>query len=97
MDALLGTGSSGKPAGAVHKMIQAITRSGKPVVAVDVPSGLDPSSGHHSGAVVAAAVTCALGLPKRGLLAAPAKRYVGELKVLDIGFPPELLRGAGRP
>lgn len=91
IDALLGTGSAGKPAGAIHHMIQELTRSKKPVLAVDIPSGLQPDTGYHSGAVVTAAVTYTLGLPKRGLVAAPAKRYVGELKVLDIGYPKELL------
>lgn len=90
IDALLGTGSSGKPAGPVHKMIQRINKAGKPVVAVDIPSGLHPDTGHHSGVVVEAALTLALGLPKKGLLAVHAKKYVGELKVLDIGFPKEL-------
>ena len=92
IDALLGTGATGKPAGPVHKMIQCMVRSKKPVVAVDIPSGLHPDTGHHSGVVVEAALTLCLGLPKRGLLAAAARRYVGELKVLDIGFPKEVLR-----
>ena len=90
VDALLGTGATGKPAGPVHKMIQSINKAGKPVVAVDIPSGLNPDTGHHSGVVVTAALTLALGLPKKGLLAVHAQRYVGTLKVLDIGFPKEL-------
>ena len=68
-------------------MIQRMTKSAKPTVAIDVPSGLNPDTGYHSGVVIQAALTCTLGLPKRGLLAAPAQRFVGELKVLDIGFP----------
>jgi NAD(P)H-hydrate epimerase len=91
IDGLLGTGSSGKPAGLIHKIIQRMMKSAKPVVAIDVPSGLNPDTGYHSGVVVAAVLTCTLGLPKRGLLAAPAQRYVGELKVLDIGFPAEVI------
>ncbi|MEE8424909.1 MAG: NAD(P)H-hydrate epimerase [Elusimicrobiota bacterium] len=93
LDALLGTGSSGKPAGLVHKMIQRMNKAGVPIIAVDVPSGLHPETGYHSGVVVTAALTCTLGLPKCGLLPAPAKRFVGELKVLDIGFPKELIAG----
>ena len=91
LDGLLGTGASGKPAGVVHKVIQAMTRSQKPVVAIDLPSGIHPDTGYHSGVFVTAALTLTLGLPKRGLVAAHARRYVGELKVLDIGFPKELL------
>jgi len=91
LDALLGTGSSGKPAGAIHHMIQEINRSKKPVVAVDLPTGLHPDTGYHSGAYLTADLTLALGLPKKGLLAPHAKRFVGTLKVLDIGYPPELI------
>jgi NAD(P)H-hydrate epimerase len=94
VDALLGTGSTGKPAGQVHHMIQELTRAKKPVIAVDIPSGLHPDTGYHSGAFVTAELTLALGLPKRGLVAPHARRQVGELKVLDIGYPPELLKAA---
>lgn len=94
LDALLGTGSTGKPAGAIHHAVQEITRAKKPVIAVDLPTGLHPDTGHHSGAYVTADLTLTLGLPKRGLLAPHAKQYVGALKVLDIGYPPELIRGA---
>jgi len=92
VDALLGTGSSGKPAGVMHKMIQRMVKALKPILAVDIPSGLDPETGYHSGVIITAGVTCTLGLPKRGLVAPAAKRFVGELKVVDIGYPPELLK-----
>lgn len=92
LDALLGTGSTGKPAGDIKNMIQAITRSKKPVLAVDIPSGLHPDTGHHSGVFVTAAATFTLALPKRGLLAPHAKKNVGELKVIPIGFPDDLLK-----
>ena len=87
VDALLGTGSSGKPTGLIHKMIQRMMKAAKPIVAIDIPSGIDPDTGYHSGVAVEAALTCTLALPKRGLLAQPAQRYVGELKVIDIGIP----------
>ncbi|MBI5244001.1 MAG: NAD(P)H-hydrate epimerase [Elusimicrobia bacterium] len=89
IDALLGTGASGKPAGLARKIIQRMMKAAKPIVAIDIPSGLNPDTGYHSGVVVPAVLTCTLGLPKRGLLAQAAQRYVGELKVIDIGFPPE--------
>ena len=92
IDALLGTGTTGKPAGPINRMIQCMGKSGKPIVAVDIPSGLHPDTGYHSGVVVSAALTLALGLPKKGLMAAAAQRYTGEIRVLDIGFPKELLR-----
>lgn len=94
LDALLGTGANGKPAGAIHHMIRELTKAKKPVVAVDIPSGLHPDTGHHSGVFVAADLTLALGLPKRGLLAAHAKANVGVLKVLAVGYPAALLKAA---
>lgn len=91
LDGLLGTGSSGKPTGVMAKVIEAMARCGRPVVAIDLPSGLDPDTGMAAGACAPAVLTLTLGLPKIGLLASQARRYVGELKVLDIGFPPDLL------
>jgi NAD(P)H-hydrate epimerase len=96
LDALLGTGSTGKPAGAIHHMVSEITHAKKPVVAVDLPTGLHPDTGYHSGAYVTADLTLTLGLAKRGLLAPHAKQFVGVLKVLDVGYPPELIRGVKR-
>lgn len=91
IDALLGTGSSGKPAGLIRLAIQRMMRSGRPLIAVDIPSGIHPDTGHHSGVFVAAALTLTLALPKRGLLAAHARKNVGELQVVDLGYPPQLL------
>jgi NAD(P)H-hydrate epimerase len=96
LDALLGTGSTGKPAGAVHHAVAELTRAKKPVIAVDIPTGLHPDTGYHSGVYVAADMTLTLGLPKRGLLAAHAKANVGELRVLDVGYPPALVSGLKR-
>lgn len=93
IDALLGTGATGKPAGAIHHMIRELTQAKKPVVAVDIPSGIHPDTGYHSGVYVVADMTLTLGLAKRGLLAPHAKAAVGVLKVLDIGYPPALLKG----
>ena len=96
IDALLGTGSNGKPAGSVHHAVQEINRAKKPVISVDVPTGLHPDTGYHSGAYVTADLTLTLGLAKRGLLAPHAKQYVGVLKVLDVGYPADLIKGLKR-
>lgn len=90
LDALLGTGSSGKPAGLARVAIQRMMKAEKPIVAVDLPSGLHPDTGHHSGVFVAAALTLALERPKRGLLAAHAQKNVGVLRVIDLAYPPAL-------
>lgn len=66
-----------------------------PVVALDVPSGIDPDTGVGAGAHVRAAATMTLALPKTGL----DVEAVGELWVADIGIPASVLEraGAGRP
>ena len=92
VDALLGVGASGKPTGCAHFMIQEIAREKKPVIAIDIPSGLNPDTGYHSGAFVTATETLTMGLPKRGLLYPHAQKNVGILKVLDIGYPPALVQ-----
>ncbi len=92
VDALLGTGSSGKPTGCAHFMIQEIARSKKLVIAIDIPSGINPDTGHHSGAFITATETLTFGLPKRGLLFPHSQKNVGRLKVLDIGYPPDLIK-----
>ena len=93
LDALLGTGSAGKPAGAVHHIVQELQKAKKPVIAVDIPTGLHPDTGHHSGVYVTAELTLALGLAKKGLVAPHAQQYVGKLKLLDVGYPPQLVQG----
>ena len=90
VDALLGTGSSGRPTGSIERMIELLNRSGKPVVAVDLPSGLDPDTGVRGGACVRAALTVTFGFAKRGLLRPEARDFVGLLKVADIGYPRDL-------
>lgn len=94
LDALLGTGSAGKPAGAIHHAVAELLRADKPVIAVDLPTGLDADTGAHGGVCVSAALTLTLGLPKRGLLAPDAQPFVGELKVLDVGYPAQLIAEA---
>lgn len=92
VDALLGTGSVGKPCGILKKIVQLMNKSGKPVAAVDIPSGINPDTGYHSGVFIKAKWTFTLGMPKTGLIAPHALVNVGELKVLDIGFPSDLVR-----
>ncbi|MBI2069840.1 MAG: NAD(P)H-hydrate epimerase [Elusimicrobia bacterium] len=91
VDALLGTGSKGKPMGPVHKVIQKIMKAGPRIVALDIPSGIDADTGYHSGVFIKADWTLTLGLPKIGLMKPHAQRYVGELITVDIGHPKKLL------
>jgi NAD(P)H-hydrate epimerase len=91
IDALLGFGASGAPRGVVETMIAALNAGPAPVLALDVPSGIDAATGDAPGACVKATATVTLALPKSGLLAAGAKAYVGRLWLADIGVPPPLL------
>ena len=82
VDAIFGTGLSRAPEGTFAEWIEAINRSGKSVIAVDVPSGLDADSGVAYSPAVSAGATITLGLPKPGL-----EKFGGRVVVADIGVP----------
>jgi NAD(P)H-hydrate epimerase len=88
VDALLGTGRSGEPRGAVAEAIRAIATAGAPVVAVDVPSGVDASTGEVSAVAVCADVTVTFHAPKIGHVVLPGRSHAGVLVVVPIGIPP---------
>lgn len=96
LDALLGVSAVGKPTGPVHRVIQLMNKSARPIIAVDIPSGLSPDTGHHSGVYVIARLTLTLGFAKTGLMAAHAQKNTGLIKVLPIGYPPALIDEARR-
>ncbi|MGQ9630388.1 MAG: NAD(P)H-hydrate dehydratase [bacterium] len=87
VDAMLGTGSKGAPRGAFAEIIPLINGLGKPIVAVDIPSGLDGDTGATPGVCVRATDTVTMVAPKPGLLLFPGAKNVGRLKVVDIGAP----------
>ncbi len=97
IDGILGTGASGAPRGGAPEAIAALNRAAAPVVALDLPSGVDPDTGEIPGvgaglppdaAAVRAALTLCFGWPKRGLLRPPGRGRCGRLIALEIGFPP---------
>jgi ADP-dependent NAD(P)H-hydrate dehydratase / NAD(P)H-hydrate epimerase len=88
IDALLGTGFSGTPHGAVADAIGALNAAELAVVAADVPSGVDAASGVVEGEAVRAAVTATFAAAKPGLWIDPGKAHAGEVRVIDIGIPP---------
>ena len=96
LDALLGVSSVGKPTGPVHRVIQLMNKSARPIVAVDIPSGLSPDTGHHSGVFIIAKLTLTLGFAKSGLMAAHAQKNTGVIRVLPIGYPQALIDEARR-
>jgi ADP-dependent NAD(P)H-hydrate dehydratase / NAD(P)H-hydrate epimerase len=87
VDALLGTGLKAEVGGVYQLIIAKMNAADRPIVAVDIPSGLSADVGTIRGEYVHADLTVTLALPKRGLLLYPAAAYVGRLVVVDIGFP----------
>jgi NAD(P)H-hydrate epimerase len=87
VDALLGTGFAGAPRGAVAEAIAALNASRLPVVAADVPSGVDAATGVVEGEAVRAVATATFAAAKPGLWINPGKRHAGAVVVVDIGIP----------
>jgi NAD(P)H-hydrate epimerase len=87
VDGLLGTGIEGAPRPPLSEIIDAINFHELPVVAIDIPSGMNSDTGEAPGAVINAETTVTMGLPKLGLLRPEAWDLVGELRVADIGIP----------
>lgn len=92
VDALLGTGARGEPRPPLDRVIDTLNGSGLPIVAVDLPSGLDCDTGEPAQHTIRAAHTCTFVAPKPGLLMPEAAAYVGQLHIVDIGAPHQCLR-----
>lgn len=92
VDALLGTGFSGKVRDPLGELIGRINAAGKPIVAVDVPSGLDSQTGQPARSTVKADLTVTFVAVKSGLVEPEAREYVGKIVTADIGVPKELIR-----
>jgi ADP-dependent NAD(P)H-hydrate dehydratase / NAD(P)H-hydrate epimerase len=91
VDALFGTGLSSPLRAFPAAVIALINKSGKIIVSVDIPSGIDATTGHVMGCAVKAHLTVTMGLPKMGLLLYPGASHTGEIIVAHIGFPRHLL------
>lgn len=87
VDAILGTGLTSDVTGAYRDAIDLINRSGKPVIAIDLPSGLHADSGAILGQAIHASLTVTLGLPKLGLYIGAGIDQAGAIRVVDIGIP----------
>jgi NAD(P)H-hydrate epimerase len=86
VDAILGTGMKNAVTGLFAETITLMNASGLPIVAVDIPSGMDSDKGHPLGVAIQAEMTVSLGYPKLGEVIHPGLAYVGELAVADIGI-----------
>ncbi|MFW5692683.1 MAG: NAD(P)H-hydrate epimerase [Thermoguttaceae bacterium] len=91
VDALLGTGAKGDPRPPLNAVIDQLNASGTPILAVDLPSGLDCDTGIPGSPTIRAAETCTFVALKTGFTAPQAKPYVGTVHVCDIGAPRNLI------
>jgi len=92
IDALLGTGAKTPVTGAFAQAVELINQLDAPVLAADLPTGVNGETGMVEGPAVKADVTCTMALLKSGLLWSPAREYCGEIKVVDISLPPQALQ-----
>jgi NAD(P)H-hydrate epimerase len=93
IDGVIGYSLKGPPRGTAADLIRWANSRDAPVLALDVPSGVDAATGEPFDPAIRASATLTLALPKEGLRAPGAERYVGELYLGDIGVPPSLYRG----
>ena len=88
VDGILGTGVTGAPREPAATAIRRMNEAGPPIVALDIPSGVDPTTGGVPGVAVDADATIMFGWPKAGGLFQPGRQRCGRILAVEIGFPP---------
>jgi NAD(P)H-hydrate epimerase len=88
VDGILGTGVRGAPRERQARAIERVNAAGRPVLSIDIPSGVDSATGSVPGAAIRAATTVAFGAPKLGSLLHPGRAHAGRLVAVEMGFPP---------
>lgn len=91
VDALLGTGATGEPRAPLDQVIEMLNASPVPILAVDLPSGLDCDTGVAARRTVRARITCTFVAAKPGFFTPGAEQYTGRVELLDIGAPRRLI------
>lgn len=91
IDAIFGTGFKGAAEKHLGEIIEIINDTEKPVIAIDIPSGLEANTGKVHGPCIQAVCTVTFALPKIGLMVYPGAKYVGELYIADISIPDVLI------
>lgn len=95
IDAILGTGLKSEVRGLYRQVIERLNTLQVPILAVDIPSGLDASTGAPLGAAVSATATATFGFLKIGCLVERGPELSGSLEVIDIGIPPDFVESCG--
>ena len=93
IDGVIGYSLTGAPRGGVARLVRWANQQDAPILSLDVPSGMDPTTGETFEPAIRATATMTLALPKTGLAAEAAQDAVGELYLADIGVPPSLYAG----
>jgi NAD(P)H-hydrate epimerase len=94
VDAMIGTGLNSNVSGVYLEAVNLINASGRPVVSVDIPSGVHGTNGRVMGDAVRAYMTVTFAFAKLGHVLYPGAEHTGRLIVADIGIPPELMASA---
>lgn len=97
VDAVLGYRIHDAPRGEAERLIGFVVRSGRPVVSLDLPSGIDPDSGEAAGIAITASATLTLALPKPGLFRGAGVDKAGRVYLGDLGLPEALYTALGIP
>lgn len=95
VDGLVGYGLRGPLRGPAAQLAATANASGRPILALDVPSGLSADTGRAAPGTIRAGATLTLALPKQGLAGPGSETYTGRLYLADIGVPPRLYRKIG--
>ncbi|MDP2625128.1 MAG: NAD(P)H-hydrate epimerase [Candidatus Peregrinibacteria bacterium] len=95
IDGLLGYNIKGNPRPPFDTLINLANETSKPILAIDLPSGLNGSTGKRANPCIRADSTLTLALPKTGLMEPSAKEYVGKVYVADLGIPDFIFKKAG--
>ena len=95
IDGLVGYNLQGRPEGRFAEVMNDANENPAPVLSLDIPSGMDSTTGKTYDPCIKATVTMTLALPKTGFLNREAKKYVGELYLADISVPPSLYQRMG--
>lgn len=94
IDGLLGTGFKGTIQSPLLEVIERANQSQRPILAIDIPSGLNGDTGEVGTVAIKATHTATMGLPKIGLFLGEGKNYVGTLSIIDIGMSQSVLNQA---